>query len=490
MINGMNSKSRNNSYALLGWWIGAIFIPCVWLLLVGAKNYPPPHIDDGGYIGAAINLYRGLGFVNTFCDSLHRWPFTEGYYCYLPAHSYILAAWLKIFGLNSLSMRMFPATCAMASSFLIYRFFSPSRFSIVAAIGIVACVLVFLGGTGLRPDSLGLLFFVAGLSAFESRKPLAFFSSNLSLAMGAISYANVIYIGLLVTIGSAIYHCLSNPKERGLWLRLGIMAVMAYIVATMFFLYFIHFSVADFWTGFEYSKQKGLAVVQAQFNIKNTYEAIKWSAVQGAFLFLLGYLFLRSRKENAQTKFTPIFIAVCYFALAFTCTSSISGSHIWATGCALTGFYLIWNGSYAQSGVMLLTWFLFCGILIMAHGHYILCDLLSDHRVDLRRNQSIIYRLKASNPATIYVDSYAMRELYGYDAPPNVFDYCQSSLSGWLEPKSYEDIPADSIAVISVAYALPGHGAEQKRPLFGMLGPYICDNPYDLVVNDHRLKTH
>jgi hypothetical protein len=340
----MSTQRNLHRQCIFGWWFGAVFIICFWTLLL-IRGFPAPHVDDIYYVGAAINLFHGFGFVNPFCDSFHKWPFSEGYYCYMPGQSYLLAGWLKTFGLSSLSMRMFPTACAAGTSLFVYRFFRASPYSIVPAIGIVICLLVFLGGTGLRPDGLGLMLFARGLGVFQTKSRAFFFLCNLSLAFGMVSYANVIYLGSFVTVSSIVYHCLEHREEKGLLFRLGMSAAAAYLIALVLFLCSIHFHLADFCAGLKYARDQGVKVVRADFNLNNGYEYVKWFAFQLSFLVFLFLVYWPKRFDRTYL-FLVILVGAGYISLAWVCTSSISGSHLWATGCLLAALYLIWNGYY------------------------------------------------------------------------------------------------------------------------------------------------
>src|SRR5271169_406830 len=77
----------------------------IFFLLLWFWDFPKPMCDDLFYSGAGLNLAQGGDLSNPL---LARQEFPGHLFLiYPPVHSYVLAGWLKIFGISAASMTGF-----------------------------------------------------------------------------------------------------------------------------------------------------------------------------------------------------------------------------------------------------------------------------------------------------------------------------------------------------------------------------------------------
>ncbi len=98
-----------------------IFFGILWLL-----DFPKPYVDDLFYTGAGLNMANGGDFSNS---RLSR-QFAEHFaFYYPPFHEYVLAGWLKVFGISPAALTGFQMVmyllCAGSAIFILRRHRAP-----------------------------------------------------------------------------------------------------------------------------------------------------------------------------------------------------------------------------------------------------------------------------------------------------------------------------------------------------------------------------
>src|SRR6516165_719706 len=90
--------SRGNTKVFIPICVAFAFYFFLWLM-----DFPKPWGDDLFFCGSALNLTNGGHFTNPFINWLPGQPF----FFQPPVHSYVLAAWLKVFGVSAGSLTGF-----------------------------------------------------------------------------------------------------------------------------------------------------------------------------------------------------------------------------------------------------------------------------------------------------------------------------------------------------------------------------------------------
>ncbi len=178
----------------LGWVAIAVF----WIILY-ALGEPLPFSDDLFLTGAAINMAAGHGFTNPFCPEYYTLGSTQFYY-YLPLHSYILAGWIKLFGLSRSSLAFFQCTASALACFGLWRVMRDEKTGLFLPLGISVCVAIYLGSMGLRPEALGLAFMAWGTLLLKSKSWLSWALCGEAIFLSLITSPTLIALGCVFKI--------------------------------------------------------------------------------------------------------------------------------------------------------------------------------------------------------------------------------------------------------------------------------------------------
>lgn len=149
------TSSDRRPVSCLPFLAGLAAIAIGWLILWLA-DYPRPHVDDPFFTGTAINLCRGGGLTNPWLAEWMRLFGTDRFWVQPPFQPYLLAAWLKIFGVCTRSILGFQCLvglCATAATLILLR---QMRLGYCKCAAVLFLEIMFLLGMGLRPDAAGL----------------------------------------------------------------------------------------------------------------------------------------------------------------------------------------------------------------------------------------------------------------------------------------------------------------------------------------------
>ncbi len=131
-------------------------------LVLWLWEFPKPMMDDLFYAGAGLNLAAGGDFSNPYLAG-QEFP-SHYFFVYTPLHSYVLAGWLKVFGISTASMTGFQGVMffviAASTLFLLRRHEAPAWLEWLVPLGVCAA---FLRG-GLRVEALATALTMAGFA--------------------------------------------------------------------------------------------------------------------------------------------------------------------------------------------------------------------------------------------------------------------------------------------------------------------------------------
>ena len=171
-----------------------LVISALWCLLA-LLGFPFPQTDDVYYIGAGINLANGGHLVNPMVEPLA--PF----YAYPPTQSYVIAGWLKLFGISAASfVSLYLLFCWITTVCLVrgFQILGRDLLGWMAALTFV----VVSASVGVRADDCGFCFlaisFLLGVSRHASIRYWAPFFALLAVsavpAAMAIAFPWIIYL--------------------------------------------------------------------------------------------------------------------------------------------------------------------------------------------------------------------------------------------------------------------------------------------------------
>jgi hypothetical protein len=473
------------------WRLGLVFILAFWAG-VSLSDYPMPFIDDAFYIGAAINLAQHGVFANPYCEMLATIGSMDHFFANMPLHDYIVAGWLKLFGVSTLSFHVLYTLLALGVSLLIYRLFPATRYSALAAVFIALLVFGLLGGAGLRADSLGWCFLLAGFDTWRTRTPLAFFWRNIFLGLVVITFPNVALFGMALTVAGLIHQKFFQQRSWGELVPFAVVAVVAYALCFGLFLVCIGGRLTEFLHSLVGNQRLSAEGVRERFQFFTVLGISKWVVVQASFLVLVGGLLAawRMNRERREGVFFLVVALAIFVALGLSSVNSASGAHTWAFACLVTGLFIITTLKWDYRA-----WILYAVVAFFAafgHAHTAIQFVLADRPLDRAACDSLRAQIEQMQPPRLYVDTYAMRELYDYRLPPNTFAFETSSTTGWGGPRSVATMPKPCVAVTTVDVSFPtpgspaaGHAA-QRLVILGRPVTGVARNPYQLEIMDNR----
>ncbi len=482
------------------WWLGFGLIIGFWLW-VGIHEYPAPFIDDAFYIGAGINLARHGVFSNPLCDCLATIGCSNHFFAYMPLHSYVLAGWLKLAGISYLTFHVLYTTLALLVSLLLFRFFPAGNYAWLCGLLISLAVFGLLGGVGLRPDALGLVFLVLGLDAYRSGNAGTFLLKNFFLGLALITFANVALLALLLSASSLVYQKVIRNQPMGKMLAWALALAAAYVICFLIFMACIDGRLLEFLHCMARSQQMGAGGVQHRFHLFTAPGIAKWIVVQTCFLALVSILIFQWRRDPKRREhlfFLGLSLAA-FFVLGYSSINSATGIHMWVFGCLIASLFIIANEPLKPW--VLGVWLLVFAIAAFGHAHVVIEDCLADQPPGPQKREALLAEIARLDPQRLYLDAYAMRELYDYRLPDNAFGYETSASTGWGTPHP-GTLPSNSVSVVSVKLAFPTRlspdAGKEGRPLrffgraIGLGTPghdtsgLVFQNPYDLEIMDNR----
>jgi hypothetical protein len=225
----------------------SLFFGFLWWL-----DFPKPFIDDLFFCGTALNMAGGGELTNP----LLAWHPGEPFYFQPPVHSYVLAGWLRLFGISAGSLTGFQAVMYLCLTIaviaILYRYGSLVWMECLVPLAVTAAFL----GSGLRQEPLAAALTLGGFALVECgarRKSLVFLAFVLMFFGAATAPRMSLFSAGLA--GLAAYRVWSGSaagRERRtfLWLGLGALAVSVVI-----FLLMIHFQLAEFYRVFHGTAQ-------------------------------------------------------------------------------------------------------------------------------------------------------------------------------------------------------------------------------------------
>lgn len=436
-----------------------VFFFILWLL-----DFPKPYLDDLSYIGAALNMANGGDFSNPFLSR----QFSEHFaFYYPPIHSYVLAGWLKVFGISTASLTAFQMVaysfCAGSAIFILRRHQSPVWVEWLIPLAVTNAFLTH----GLRPEPLAAAFVMVGFAMIECgvrNRILVFFAFLLMFLGGGAAPRMTLYAAALIMVSVWRIGTPAAKDNRERWVPLGL-AAAAGMLAVIIFLTMIGFKFLAFWENFHLHSQFIATDTLVVYILKrlSCIEEILWLLVAIALLFVLW-----RRPKDDLTRLCIILLPIVPIEILTKLTAH--GASLWYT--LLICLFLsasLWKQTSAfwkrvlPIGLVLAMIFFNSEIVFNVIG-----------RVTGRIQETKKLQLPPA-PAqghTVFVDYAAVRYYYDYRLPKSSIDFYFSvpfpmgtPLEGIADPTDVYLVGPDNVDFLKEYGGLDYPSAEKWSPV-------------------------
>src|SRR5581483_10547295 len=277
-------------------------------LVLWLWEFPKPMMDDLFYAGAGLNLAAGGDFSNPYLAG-QEFP-SHYFFVYTPLHSYVLAGWLKVFGISTASMTGFQGVMffviAASTLFLLRRHEAPAWLEWLVPLGVCAA---FLRG-GLRVEALATALTMAGLAwiACGRRGPGAVFGSFLLMFLGASASPRLALFSmtLAASAGWQLWRSHGSAAERR---RIFLMMALAALLTGLAFLVMIQFRLREFLVTFRFHAAGALAREGGLWHRLVLFLGALGVTVWPLVLLLPVFVFLKLRRPRDEL--TVAVVALC-----------------------------------------------------------------------------------------------------------------------------------------------------------------------------------
>jgi hypothetical protein len=477
-------------------WRAPLVILLAWLFLFWL-GYPLAFVDDMYFVGAPINWLHGGGFYNPWCPAMLQMDSVHEFFVYMPFHGYVVAGWMKIFGISRVSLVVFQWLMAVLATFGLW--IAARRFSngLLLPLGLVACVAIFLGASGLRPEALGLAMLAWSWVLLETRSSAAFFFCGLLAAGTVFTSPNIGAIAPVVIIWALI---LAWRGDRSQAARCIFSLFVGGLISLVLFLWTIQFQLGHFLEVFAAVRKVSIlnqnptlfqALAAHPIAWRDAFRDIMQLYVPCALLLALVIAMLMRRDLFAARPSragTALVIAGAGF-LAIPELSSAQGKFPLAFYAMVAGLVLCLNvAPLLLRRLAIGLWSLVFLIFLFGFGHQTL-QLLCRPALPATQAESLREAIAKIGPAPLYADEYAEAALFDYNLPANTLDY-HFSLPDRFTTFDPANFPPGSYLVISKETLLRAKAYDRYHlgppptliPLVGRFFTVKPANPYDIVI--------
>ena len=212
-------------------------------------DYPKPHMEDLFFVGTPIHMVQGGDFSNPLL-ARQLYP-SHFYFVHPPAFSFILAGWLKIFGVSTAALLgfqwlMYVLICG-ATSIILRQHQSPGWLEWLLPLAVAAAFLP----EGLRPESLAVALTMGGWALLElvNVRRAGVFVGFCLMILGASVASRISFIcGALVVAALVQLRQKITPFSRVLVLAAAALLLVLVALSTM-----IGFRYLEFWQTYHFT---------------------------------------------------------------------------------------------------------------------------------------------------------------------------------------------------------------------------------------------
>ena len=412
----------------------------LFFLLFFWLGFPWPSVDDLFFTGVSLNLAEGGDYSNPL---LARQDFpSHFYFIHPPGYAYVLAGWLKLFGIHTVSILGFQLLVYLlicgASILVLRKYQAPVWLELLVPLGTAAAFL----HEGLRPEAFSVALTMSGYAWLLNRRPggfSLFFGFFLMIFGASVAERIMFFSGALML--SAIFDLRGHGVRPG---RLALTAGLALLVVCLGLVTMIDFKLNEFWHDFHYC-----AVIKT-FSLMDTIKSffqeiagIRWPVVFMGLIFVTLAPWLRS-KTAART---VLLLAAAFVAMIFI--GGLGHGAIW-----YVILILLLTGAVGirpvSSRRMIWIHALVTVVLLLANSRNFICVagvLGGKIKLDQGDQLAAARQIKATPEHPVLVDSFTARYVFSYHLAPDFLDFYFSARFPLTLPTDVPLRPGDTYLV-------------------------------------------
>lgn len=473
--------------------IFSVGISGFWLLL-WLKGFPKPMNDDLFLIGAAIQLVKTGEFFNPL---LAHWSEVtiDHFFVQTPFYSYVLAGWLKIWGIHTNSLLSFQCICYSLFSIATAIVFRKYHFSWLSIICIPLVYGLWMSEMGLRHDAFGIALLMLGLWSLTQDRVSHYLAgfSLLGFAVGTspvlISYATPFTALLIIQNAqqkSPSYSWTSYSLHRLLSL------ITAFLIVFSTLLICIRGELKQFLADMSWHAalrvSQGWEIPQeVLFIIRNGHNGFLYGSLYICLLTTVSFLVINHRQQSTALKwFTSTLLAALGLNLWTYSGTLATNLHF---GISLGIVMIALNLKLkVVSRITLLT---FCTMAMMIYKSQALIAFLAQHKTPSQSHQSALIWSQENPEHDYFIDAIAARFVFDYNLPKSTFtwEYLDEEFS---TPLSLHQKEVNSVWLISSAKAAVTEGLPEyeRVKIFGRRFGSVPRAPHDVMAIDAEQSIH
>lgn len=477
----LDKKTILNNYTII------VIIPIItfWLILF-FLGYPKPMADDLYFTGGAINIVKHGEFYNPW---LRLWTerATNRFYLQPPFHSWTLAGWLSIFGINTQSLLLFQCLCYITFSVAIALILKKYNFPKFTPILLTLIFATWMLKAGLRMDGLAMAYLAIGLFLLINNKLWRYFLGFCFLGASILSSAIMVAYATPLSLAILIGNFSENNQSLLNYLQKIVLALLlAFFLIFTLFLLAINFELTTFlgdlsWVA-SWRRNENLSTILSVPSRKLfVYPLWLLGGFLGVWIFIL-------KRDNFNKKIKTILfsliISLCLTNLIYTNVGSLTFANFnyfyWVFVIIAISDIYTKNNQKINLILILLTL-----IALLSNQSYSIFHFLSQKNVPLDKYENLKNQVSnLDKNQQILFDDVAARYIFNYQLPIQAIDWNYSKKAPSIGGGLFADKPTNDVWIISTAKRLMSKDLPEfeKAELFGHKFNTIPKYPDDIMI--------